>query len=225
MRLLDKIDYRLIRENPKIFLGYSDVTALHFAFDKYSDLITFHGPLTVSDFGRNTLSEFTWQNVWQTLEGKFVVPYRLENAHQAECINTGRVQGRILTGNLALMSALCGTRYTPDLHDRILFIEDIGESLYRIDRSLIHLKLAGVFNQVRGVVFGEFTDIVRSDSKEVNKLSPLDIIKDIFQDINIPVMYGFSCGHGENKTTIPQGVVCELDTAKGSVTILDEYLI
>lgn len=223
-RILDQIDYDLVKSNPKIFMGYSDITALHFAFNKYSDLITFHGPLFASDFGKDKLIEFTWQNAWNMLEGKISYPCEVKNFYKAICINPGDVRGQLVGGNLALICSMLGTKYSLNFDNKILFIEDIGESLYRLDRSLMQLKLAGILSSVNGIIFGEFSDIVGSDMADVNDLSMIDIIKDIMSDIKTPAIYGFSCGHSENKSTIAIGAECELSCSNGILKIVENFL-
>lgn len=221
MRLIESIDYQIIKNNPKILLGYSDITALHSAINKYSGLVTFHGPLAVSDFGKPKPIDFTWKNTWDLLEGNIKTPYEIKNFIEPITINPGRVEGELIGGNLAMLCAILGTKYSPDYHNKILFIEDIGESLYRLDRYLTQLKLAGVFNLVNGIIFGEFSDIVKSDEEEVNKLSILEIIQDIIKDIKTPAIYGFSCGHSENKSTLAVGVNCELNCDTGVLKIIE----
>ncbi|MEW5822001.1 MAG: LD-carboxypeptidase [Cyanobacteriota bacterium] len=223
-RLLDKLDFEIINLNPKILLGYSDITAFHFAINKYSNLITFHGPLSVGDFGKKDLLDFTWNNAWMILENNISFPHEINNYLKPISINSGKVYGQIVGGNLAVICSIMGSKYFSDFDNKILFIEDVSENLYRIDRYLIQLKLAGVFNKVKGIIFGEFTDLIKSDDPEVNNLLILDIIKDIMQDIKTPAIYGFSCGHAPNKSTIPFGAECHLDASEGILTIVEPFL-
>lgn len=223
-RILESLDYKIIRENPKIFIGYSDITAFHSAFFKYSDLVTFHGPLVFGDFGANNLIDQTCNDMWDVLEGKKPIPFDANNYYTPVCINPGTTEGQLIGGNLAIICSLMGTKYSLDFEDKILFIEDVGESLYRMDRYLVQLKLSGVFSKVKAVIFGEFSDIVKSDSNEVNRLSPLDVIKDVMKDVDIPAIYGFSCGHSENKTTLPLGVNCRLNCSNGILTFVESFL-
>ena len=222
-RLLDKIDYDLIKDNPKILLGYSDITAFHSAFNKFCNLITFHGPLTGSDFGKKELIDFTWQNTWNILEDNIKLPYKLQNHYTPVCINEGTAKGPLIGGNMAVLCALLGTKYAPDFEGKILFIEDIGEYLYRLDRYLIQLKLAGVFEKVSAVVFGDFTDIVHTNDDEVNRLTITDVIKDVLRDIKTPCFYGFSCGHAQFKTTIAVGADHEIDCSTGILKIVEPF--
>lgn len=223
-RILEYIDYELIKRNPKILLGYSDITALHSAIYKHTGLVTFHGLLTASDLGKKDLSKFTLDNMWNMFETEFEPPYLLNNSRDTACINMGKARGKLIGGNLAVICSLMGTKYSYEFEDKILFLEDVGESLYRLDRYLMQLKLAGVFKKVRGIIFGEFTDITNSDIKEVNNLMPLQLIQDILHDVKTPAIYGFSCGHSPNKSTLPIGVECELNSVNGSLKIVKHFI-
>lgn len=224
VRLLNKLDFEIIKANPKIFLGYSDITALHVAFFNKSNLLTFHGPLSVGDFGRNSLNSFTSNNMWDFLEGRKKVNTTYENFHKPEIINNGVVEGRLVGGNLAVLCSILGSEWPGDLNGKILFIEDIGESLYRLDRYLMQLKICGILDNVAGIIFGEFTSISRSDNPEVNKTTMEDVIWDIMKDVSTPAIYGFSCGHSENKTTLAFGALHELDCTKGILKIVEPFV-
>lgn len=224
VRLLDKIDYTIIKQNPKIFMGFSDITALHLSFYKFSDLITFHGPLAVFDLGNEKLIDYTVNNMWNYLEGNINFPLAVENVLETVTINKGIVKGQLIGGNLALLSTLHGSKYFPDLNNKILFIEDISEYMYRLDRYLMQLKISGVFETVNGIIFGEFTDIVKTDDEVINKLTMPEVIKDILGDIKTPAICGFSCGHSRNKATLPVGAECELDANSNILTIVEPFL-
>lgn len=224
VRLLNKIDFDIITTNPKIFLGYSDITILHLCIHKYCNFLTFHGPLSVGDFGNKTVNSFTENNMWDLLEGNISAPYTYKNYYDPLIINSGRIQGRLLGGNLAVLCSIMGSKYLPDFKDSILFLEDIGESLYRLDRYLMQLKISGILDTVAGIVFGEFTSISKSDNPEVNKASIVDIIQDIMKDVNTPALFGFSCGHAENKTTLAFGALHELDCSSGILKIVEPFV-
>src|SRR3989339_641878 len=123
-RILDYINFDLIKQNPKILMGYSDITALHSTIYNHTGLITFHGPLVASDLGRQELSEFTIDNMWNMLETEFKLPYILKNSHKSVCINIGKAKGELIGGNLAIICSLMGTKYSYNFADKILFIED-----------------------------------------------------------------------------------------------------
>lgn len=223
-RLLEKINLEVVRQNPKIFVGYSDITALLNNFVEKSGIVTFHGALALSDFGIKQVNKYTEENFWKILEGKAEIPYKYENPISYTCINPGSVQGVLMGGNLAVLCGLLGTPYFPSFQNKILLIEDIGEPLYKIDRMLMQLKLAGVFKKVSGLLFGEFTSIIESDNPEVNKLTPVDIVKELTEGLNIPIGYGFSASHGAHKATLPLGVKYSFDSSNFKLEILEDYL-
>lgn len=223
-RLLEKIDWRIIRQNPKIFVGYSDITALLNNFVEKSGIVAFHGPLALSDFGVEKINKYTDENFWEVLEGKAKIPYKYKNPLNYSCIIPGEAQGELMGGNLAVLCGLLGTPYFPDLQGKILLLEDIGEPLYKIDRMLVQLKLAGVFEKVSGILFAEFTSIVESDNPEVNKLTPLDIVKELTYGLNIPAGYGFNASHGEQKATLPLGIRYSFDSDNFKLEIIEEYI-
>lgn len=196
-RLLDKVDYDLIKENPKLFIGYSDITALLLAIYHKTGLVVWHGPMLRGTEGR----EDNISNLLNILSSGGVIKSGLtaENV-----LKKGKARGRLLGGNLSLISSLLGTPYMPSLEGVILFIEDKGEPLYRIDRMLTQLKLAGVLEGVRGLIAGEFKDCV--DTQEINRL----LFETVSRDC--PVYTGFPAGHGKENHPLPFGVEAELDT-------------
>ena len=159
------------------------------------------------------------------LEGKISIPYAYSNPVEYVCINAGEAEGELTGGNLSIFAGLLGTPFFPEIRKKILFLEDVGEPLYKIDRTLMQLKLAGVFNEISGLLFGEFTSIVQTDNSEANRLSPVDIIRELVKDINIPVGYGFPASHGPFKATLPLGVKYSFSSNPFSLVLRDEYLI
>ncbi|EKE03188.1 MAG: hypothetical protein ACD_20C00234G0010 [uncultured bacterium] len=223
-RFLQNIDFEIIKNNPKIFVGYSDITTLLWAFMQRSGLVTFHGPLALSDFGTGKVNSYTESSFFDVLEGKAEIPHIYQNPVNYECLNPGDTDGALFAGNLAIITGLLGTPYFPDLTDKILLLEDIGEPLYKIDRMLMQLKLAGVFDQIAGLLFGEFTQIVKSDNTEINHLSVIDVIKEITNDLDIPIGYGFPASHGDFKATLPLGVDYYFNSDKFNLVLNEKYL-
>jgi len=223
-RFLADIDYEKIKANPKIFLGYSDITALLCAILSKSNLITFHGPLFLSDFGVNKVNEYTEKNFFDILTGNIELPFKYLNPVHYECIKLGQAEGELIAGNLAVLTGLLGTPYFPDVTGKILLLEDVGEPLYKIDRMLMQLKLAGVFDKIAGLLFGEFTSVVESDSAETNKLSPFNIAYELTLNLNIPVGYGFPVSHGSIKATLPLGVKYYFNSQNFSLVLQGDYL-
>jgi len=230
IQILDYIDYNLIRNNPKVFLGYSDITALHLAINKFSGLITFHGPVMASAF-----TEFTMNSLRQTIMnnqviGKISNPPNITNfrkVHPVRTIKSGVAQGRLIGGNLSLISSLMGTKYEIDTRDSILFIEDVGEEPFRIDRMLSQLKIAGKYREAKGIVIGECAgcNFDRPNSSRVWDFTLGEILDQIFSDIEIPVLFGLTIGHTSNQITLPIGLNAILDANEGSITINESAVL
>lgn len=219
-RLLNKIDYKIIRNNPKIFVGYSDITALQLAFFKKAGLITFAGPMLAVDF-HNEVSSYTEENFWKILTsnkkiGKVSLP-KDENIYP---VVKGSAAGRIIGGNLALIISLMGTEFIPDMKNMILFMEEVGEAPYRIDRMFSHLNLAKVFDKINGAVLGSFVDCNETDpSKKTLTLG--EIVNDYFGKLKKPVIYNFPHGHVKNIFTIPFGAKVKLNASRSFVEIME----
>jgi len=223
-RLLENIDWNLMRNNPKIIVGYSDITALLNNFAQKSDMVSFLGPLALPDFGVKELDKYTEENFWKIIEGRAEIPFSYENPVNYQCLNSGIAQGVLIGGNLSILCGLLGTPYFPNVEGKIILIEDIAEPLYKIDRMLMQLKLAGVFNKVSGVLFGEFTSIVQSDDPEINKLTPVNIINEVIGDFNIPIGYGFASSHDTKKATLPLGIKYNFDSENFKLEIAEAYI-
>ncbi len=208
MRLLDRMDYGLIRRNPKILVGYSDITALLSAVFKKTGLVTFHGPMVK---GLSALPENTWQNLLQMISSREPASFDGETGYP---LSGGKATGTLMGGNLSLLSMLAGTPFMPILSGCILFIEDRGEALYRIDRMLTHLALSGSFEGLRGLIAGRFVD--RGAPAAVDEL-----IRDRFEPMGIPIAAGFPLGHGPDNTTLPLGIPAQLDTDHMTLTLLE----
>ena len=216
-RLLDKIDYRLIRNNPKIFVGYSEITALQMAFFEKAGLITFAGPMVAVDF-HDEISSFTNEHFWATITsnkkpGKLKYP---EDQTTLPFLQKGSASGRVVGGNLAVFAALLGTQYFPNLMGKILMIEEIGELPYRVDRMLNQLRLAGVFKKVKGIVLGRFVDC-NEHNLEKKTLSLGEVVQHYIGSVNVPSIYTFPHGHIKDFVTIPFGIKININATKGTV--------
>ena len=217
-RLLDKIDYKIIRNNPKIFVGYSDINALQMAFFVKTGLITFAGPMVAVDF-HDEVSKFTEEVFWRTITSNKAIG-RIKNPRNEKIyvLNKGRAVGRILGGNLSLLTSLNGTEYFPKLKDAILLLEDINEAPYRIDRMLNQLRLSKVFKQIKGIILGHFVDCIEPDpNKRTFTLN--EVIIEYFQGLKIPVVYNLKHGHVKDNITIPYGLKCVLNASRDYVEI------
>ena len=217
-RLLDKIDYNQIKNNPKIFVGYSDINALQMAFYTKCGLITFAGPMVSVDFA-DEISPFTEEVFWRVITSNKKIG-RVENPNKEKffILNKGRVQGRILGGNVSIITSLIGTDYLPKLKDSILLLEEINEAPYRIDRMLNQLRILKIFKSIRGVILGDFVKCVEYElDKKTYSLN--EVIVDYFEDLKIPVIYNFRHGHLKEKVTIPYGIRAVLNASRGFVEI------
>jgi muramoyltetrapeptide carboxypeptidase len=223
-RILDKIDYKLIQNNPKIFVGYSDINALQMAFYTKCGLITFAGPMVASDFG-SEISPFTEESFWKMITSNLKIG-RLHNPNKEKffVIKKGSAQGRILGGNLTIINLLIFTEYLPKLKDSILLLEEINEAPYRIDRMLNQLRMMKVFKTVRGVILGDFVRCVEDDSDK-RTLSLNDVVVDYFEGLKIPVIYNFRHGHLHDKITIPYGLKTTLNASRGFVEINENAVL
>ena len=215
-RLLDKIDYNLIRRNPKVFVGYSDITALQMAIFKRTGLVTFAGPMVATDF-HNDVSTFAEEMFWRliTSNKKYGQVVQPEGEKIFE-LHKGQARGRILGGNLAVFTSLVGTKFFPDLKDKILLLEEIGELPYRVDRLLNQLRLSKAFTQIKGVILASFVDCNEHDPLK-KTLSLGEVISEYLAGTKMPVVYNFKHGHIRNNITVPMGIMAKLNTAKGTV--------
>ena len=218
-RLLPRIDYKLIKKNPKLFIGYSDVTALLHAFYKKARLLCFHGPMGVSTF-----TPFALENIKATLmeprESWQIKTHTENNVYYS--IRKGSVEACLVGGNLSLLCALVGTPYEVDFKNKIVFIEEVGEKPYRIDRMLTQLRQASNLRKAAAIVLGVFADCeadVGDDS-----LSLKETLMDRIYDLGIPAFYGFPTGHIKDQCVLPIGGRVRFNTEKGLMTFIDEYV-
>jgi len=205
LRILPFLDCDLIRRNPKIFIGFSDITALLAVLYDQCDLATFHGPVITS---LGCAPPATQNAFFKALLAKEAIQIK---APQPICLNPGVATAPIAGGNLTTLCHLVGTPYAPDFSGHILLLEDRGEATYRIDRMLFHMKLAGSFKNLAGLVLGSFQACGRIESI-------YRIVKNIFKNEDIPMAAGFEIGHGAQNMTIPLGIPVELDASNGLLT-------
>lgn len=212
-RILPLLDFEMIKSNPKPFIGFSDITSLHMAIQKKSGLVTFHGPVGKSEWTELTVD--AWEEVLIKGEQvKFITPNDQEDSYT---INSGVASGRLLGGNLTVLSSMVGSEYLPDFKGAILFLEDIGEDVYRIDRMLTQLKLAGILDQINGFVFGKCTDCFAGD----NSLTLKEVFEDHISLLDIPAYYGAMISHEEDNITLPIGVQATIDATDKSIRLLE----
>ncbi len=221
-RLLPHLDYDLIRRHPKVLVGYSDVTALLLAIHARTGLVTFHGPIGLSAWtpftlghARSVLFEAQAASFANVLvdDGRLVP----EN-YRTRTLRPGIARGRLLGGNLTVLSHLLGTPYLPEWGDALLFLEDINEDVYRLDRMFTHLALAGVLRRVRGVVFGRCTDC--DPGSGYGALTLEEVLDDHVTPLGVPAFSGAMFGHIDDQFTLPVGAEAELDAEAGSLRLL-----
>jgi muramoyltetrapeptide carboxypeptidase len=223
-RLLDRLDYDLIRRNPKILLGYSDITGLHLAISKKSGLVTFHGPNMLGSLPPRTLESlkkalFVAEPIGEVTNPEESDPLNVE--FPLRTVAPGVARGRLVGGNLTLIAHTMGTPYEIDTAGRILLLEDTGEAPYRIDRMLVQLRLAGKLQSVAGIVFGTCTDCAPSRSSFEISLSLSDVLQELLGSLGKPVLAGILFGHTKEKAIIPIGVEAELDAGAKKLTIVE----
>jgi muramoyltetrapeptide carboxypeptidase len=223
--LLRHLDYRLIRTHPKILLGYSDITALHLAIHRHAGLVTFHGPVASS-----TPSDYATEHLLAVLTApreSYTIPMSLDNDRRAldepwyatRTVHGGVAEGPLIGGNLSLVSALAGTPYAADFTGGLLFIEEVNEEPYRIDRWMTQLDLAVGFDKAAGVMIGICENCgPQGDGPSLTLDETLDVH---LQPLRVPAVTGYSFGHIRNQFTIPVGIRGRLDTEARTVTLLE----
>jgi muramoyltetrapeptide carboxypeptidase len=221
IRLLDLLDYRTISRNPKVLMGFSDITALGLAIWARTGLVTFNGPMVSIDLKKG-VNRFTERNIWSILTGKAGKGYVFERRSAWHVVKPGRARGRLLGGCLSLVHPLIGTRYQPDFSGALLFIEDVQEDPYCIDRAFQHLKHAGVLQKLAGLVIGKMTRCV---ARKGPTFSWQEVIADIARHIPGPVVTNVDFGHIPGKLTIPHGVMAEIDTRTSLWKLLENPVV
>lgn len=209
MRLLDQLDYHAWFRRPKVLIGYSDITALHAAINARADLVSYHGPTA-----RMELTPFTRASL------RAAVVEGAESCGRAEgvvSLRGGRARGRLIGGNLALLVSLCGTRYAPSFAGAILVLEDVNESVYRVDRMLTQLRLTGALHLVAGIAFGQFTAVPEEPSDR--ERSMMDVLAEVARRGSVPCLANIPVGHIADQWTLPLGAIAELDADAGTLLV------
>ncbi|MCI9476857.1 MAG: LD-carboxypeptidase [Emergencia sp.] len=212
-RAMEYIDFDLVKANPKVFVGYSDVTSLHLALNQQCDLVTFHGPMVSSNMV-DSFDEETKASFFAALEAEDTFEFCNPKGCEIDVMKTGKASGRLIGGNLSLLSAAIGTPYEPDTKGKILFIEEVCEPVTKIEKWTYHLKNAGKLADCAGIILGQFTKIV---NEECPAYDVYKCLEEIFEDLDIPVMYNVESGHGKPMMTLPMGALCTMDTEKKSI--------
>lgn len=218
-RILPLLDYNLIRQNPKIIMGYSDITSLLLAIYARSGMVTFHGPVGTSEWNQFSLGYFQ-RILFNGGAVKMVNPVRISG----EAIAPGKATGRIVGGNLSVLTSMVGSPYLPDWNQTILFVEEIGEDIYRIDRMLTQLKIAGILDQIAGFIFAQCRNCTPGEDDDPSLTLP-QVLSDIIKPLGIPAWYGSAIGHIPDKFTIPIGVPVEIDANNATIQMLENAVI
>ena len=228
-RILDRLDYAVIRRNPKILAGYSDITSLHFALIKKSNLISMHAPMLLRGLEEKDLPEFTRRSFFRTVmeakpAGSICAGYRKKTV---SILHGGVAEGRLIGGNLTVLCAAIGTPFAPSFTGKILFIEDVGEKPFRLDRMLTQLLNTGILRQVAGVAVGVNRNC---NDNSVNKTgeyrqSGADVIAERLSSLRVPAVTGLPFGHVDLNATLPVGAKARLDGDSGDLIITEAAVI
>jgi len=226
-RLLPHIDYTLIRNNPKVLLGYSDITALILAFYAKAGLVSFHGVVGSSTWSNYVAKLFKDQFMDNKL-AHYANPSKGENLivqykDRIQTITPGIVEGVVLGGNMTLLTGLCGTPYLPDFMDAILFLEEIDEKSERMDRMFCQLMNAGILSQVKGFIFGKCTNC--GPSGGYGSLSMDQMLHDYIKPLGIPAYSGAMIGHITDQFLMPVGVKIRMNASLGTIEYLEKSLL
>ena len=206
-RMLPYVDFSVVRAHPKAFLGYSDITSLHLALCRHASLCTFHGPMGTSRCWNDEVTS----SLMAALGGHPQKPFQPE---KLTCLRPGQARGELIGGNLSLLAAACGTPYDADFDGKILFIEEIAEQTYAVDRYLCHLLLAGKLDRLAGLVFGAFTDV--SNEYPQSGFSLEEVLEHYAGRVSCPVACALSAGHINRNLTLPFGREYVLDADQGT---------
>lgn len=227
-RMLTRVDYELVQRHPKVLAGFSDLTALLNAVNARTGLVTFHAPMGVSEW--NEFNVRHWRGAVMDAsamqlanppdDGDAIVP----RSGRTRTIRGGRARGALVGGNLTVFAALAGSLYWPPLDGAVLFLEDVNEHLYRIDRALATLRLAGALERLAGVVLGAFTNCTPGDGNYGN-LTLDEIFDDHFAALGVPVYAGAAFGHIRRQFTLPVGLAVEIDADAGTIRYLQPAVI
>jgi len=226
IRILNHLDFEQIRQHPKVFIGYSDITALLTSVYGKTGLVTFHGPLGISDFNPFTLESFT--SVVMDPERRYRYLYEREDdtienpEYDLYTLQGGRAEGELIGGNISVLDSMIGSRFEPDFEGKIVYLEEVEEKTYRVDKMLFHLLEATNLKKASGIVMGVFDECNINDEP---RLSLKQAIDDLLKSLGIPVSYGLSFGHIHKMITIPNGIRARLNAGRNSLKLLEPAVL
>ena len=228
-RILPYLDYEVIRQNPKIIIGFSDITSLILGINARTQLVTFHGPHGLTSWRTNQTEYF--RRVLFAGESVTIANPKdgddsdrlMQVKNRIQTITPGIAKGKLIGGNLSVLSGIVGSPYLPNMTGAILFLEDTGENIYRLDRLMTHLKIAGVFDKLAGFIFGQCPGC--TPDADYGSLTLEEVVWDRIQPLKIPAFYGAAIGHVENIVTLPIGLEVEIDAKAGSIKMLESAVV
>ncbi|MGK7890096.1 MAG: LD-carboxypeptidase [Leptolyngbyaceae cyanobacterium] len=224
-RILPYLDYEIIRQNPKIIVGFSDLTALLLGIHAQTGLVTFHGPNGLTAWRSPQTTSFRqvlFDGGLSQIENQRSGEDRdrlMQVRNRVRTITPGRAEGRLIGGNLSVLSGIVGSPYLPNLDGAILFLEDVGEYIFRMDRMMTQLKLAGLFDHLAGLIFGQCSGC--GPDPDYGSLTLEDVLRDHIQPLGIPAWSGAAIGHVEPILTLPIGTKVAVDATVGSISMLE----
>jgi muramoyltetrapeptide carboxypeptidase len=217
-RVLPLLDFDVIRENPKIFIGFSDITGFLASMSQQSGLVTFHGPM-LTTYGKQTL-QYNLDVFHDVLSGRDDIRIQSPDACRARTLKSGIARGPLCGGNLSLVIERLGTADQIDTKGAILFLEEIDEELYAFDRMMLHLKKSGSLQHINGLIIGEMLEM--GDSGVPFGKSVDEIVLDVCEGLEVPVISNFPCGHGEYQATLPVSHEVELHAEEDPYILIPE---
>lgn len=222
-RILDKVDFRALKDRPKWIGGFSDITAIHSAVHRFANLATYHTPNLQDGMGHTEgMDPLVEASYWQMLTGEALAPNKTPNNDSIDpaprCLHRGTCEGPVVGGNLAVLAGLIGTPYAIETEGCLLFLEDVGEAPYRIDRMLAQLRLAGLLEQVVGIVLGRFTDCETVDPTKEGSLE--QVFSDYFTPLGVPVLADYPAGHVRQNMPLPLGLPMRLDAERCTLELV-----
>lgn len=214
IRIVEALDIEMIKRNPKIFIGYSDITTLHSALNQRADLVTFHGPMAVSNFFN--IEKFTVDSFVESLEN--IGGREIINPTELKSMIDGKATGVVAGGNLITLMGDMGTPNELDFKDKILFIEEIREPTYKVDRALTQLLNSGKLDQLNGIILGDFNNCIPASEYD---MPLMDLLEDRLKGLGIPIIYNFKSGHCKPMVTLPLGIEVEIDCERLTIRSLE----
>lgn len=213
-RLMPYLDYEIIKANPKIFVGYSDVTNIHMALNQICGMVSFHGPMISSNM-IDGLTDEESTSFFDTINAESDFDYQNPKGYEIKKLKGGKAIGNLVGGNLSLLSASIGTSFEVESEDNILFIEEVCEPMSKIEKWIFHLRNAGKLDKCRGIVLGQFTKVENAEEPSYDEN---EVTLAALRNLDIPVVCNVQSGHGKPMMTLPLGTLCTLDADEGKIS-------